>query len=338
MDSRYLITDYERANFSLSECKFEDNYAQDLISIASTTRTPSHRSRPLTIGTSVGAASLIILITITILFAIRKRRRNQNKKAEPTDPSPETRASQEKPRATTVCSIREIHQNSLCGPIRELPDNGMAELLDDKFPSGSGNQIAEMTPSRIFVAHELGTSRSSKEQLVVQTNFQKKSKSLQSPSSSVKSSTTFESFDGDHFIERQISNEAGLSTPASTISPEISPSSMWKDLNLNRSLPPTPISESPQMSPNSFRYREEMPSPQYSLKSTSPTSMFSATHAPRKALASKFSNASTRPRCHPGGYSLKGLEKTIPPDRSNSDASDVSTISNKEPIINTTWL
>ena len=199
--------------------------------------------------------SLFLLITLAIIFAIRRMRRkiSKNPNIDSLEPSTPSQA----PRAPTPCLILEIDNNSLCGPIRELPDNGQAELLDHQSPSGSGIETSEMSqPLPIStVAHELRTHRSSQEYSVV--HARNANKILMSTSISRKSWTSLKSVDGTPCVEtvisasimRNIFDVGRSSTPTSNLEEQIYSSYMRKPLDLNRSLPPTPISESPQLSP-----------------------------------------------------------------------------------------
>jgi len=362
----YLITDYERSNFSLSQCRFEDGVATDLVKIPSMTKISSRPSPNLIIGTSVGGAVLFILVILTLGFVIQRRRRKQNQ-TEQFETSSERPSSLEKPRVMTICSVREIDNNSLCGPIRELPDSGKVELLDENKPSGSGNEISEMPPSLTVMAHELRTHRSSKEQSMMRTHSANSFNILKSTSISRKSWTNMDLSDRSPRIETVISASArqksDLNNRPTSTSPdtaEVSPLSMPKStglpdnpsitetdfpetsipvsLDLNRSLPPTPISESPQVSPNSEGFSRALSLRKGSRNwSTAAGASVSVPDLPM-VPASKFSEALRRHRQEGGYHSLKGLETTIPPGHPDLDESDVSAISSDEQILNTTWL
>ena len=257
--------------------------------------------------------------------------------------------------------MREIDNNSLCGPIRELPDSGKAELLDEASPSGSGHEIKEMCQSVPFVVHELGTHRSSKEQ-VMDTQTANKGNIVKSTEISRISCPSHESSDSTPCIETVISasthrssSELSPSTPGSTTATDVASPSLPKpeglsshkstdeaiiprSLDLNRSLPPTPISESPQLSPRSFDAGRA-----FSLRDASPFSdAFAIVSRPPpfspQIPASKFSKALSGHEGYPLGGSLHGLETTIPPGQSDSDGSGVSALSPEEPVMNTTWL
>ena len=109
-------------------------------------------------------------------------------------------------------SIQDIANNRSIGPYGELPDSGKAELVGSFAP----------------VAHEIMTRRPSD-----------MTSSLRNHASRSKNTT---------FVSTDMSTQSGTSIDTSshiefvkTQKPETS--------NLDRSLPPTPISESPQVSP-----------------------------------------------------------------------------------------
>jgi len=136
--------------------------------------------------------------------------------------------------ASEDCSIKEMDLNSLIQMYRELPDNGKAELLDQTTASGSGHKISELSSPHDSppIVHELMThysldhisltqSRSARDKfaIVVSTNMSSQSK-------------------------LSANTSAGFPSMKTTIS-----SSRAKGVDLDRSLPPTPISESVQISP-----------------------------------------------------------------------------------------
>ena len=309
----------------------------------------------------------ILLLILGIVFWTRRRRNGGQEsalsvKSDGADDS-EWSILPEKPRITTVCSVREIDGGSLSGSPRELPDNGRFELLDETSPSGSGNEIRELSPL-VFVAHELRTHRSSKE-----------SQTIQNPTASIVKSTKIsrkswpapETPDGTPCIEtvisastRRSSSEIDVSSPASSLPAEVSPIhdrnprnasnhttiidgepspiSNPRSFNLDRSLPPTPISESPQLSPRSFGLSRVISLRKSShLSNTSTPASRSPPFSPN-IPASKYSEAFNRSKRPRMGRSLRGLETAIPPSQPDSEGSGISALSSEEPVVNTTWL
>ncbi|KAM0796924.1 aspartic peptidase domain-containing protein, partial [Usnea florida] len=73
LQEAYLIVDYERSNFSVSQCRFdEDGIPTDLVAIPSITEKSNHLRR--NVGMSIGAALLLLLATLAAVFAIRRWR------------------------------------------------------------------------------------------------------------------------------------------------------------------------------------------------------------------------------------------------------------------------
>lgn len=327
--SSYLITDYERSNFSVSQCKFEDGLSANIVTISSTTATPNHISRVAVIGISIGAAIFSLLNILAVVFFVRRQQGKIPPQVESNTPEPSTPLKDFNTR--TICSIPEIDQNSLCGPYRELPDNGKAELLDENFPSGSGKDISEMGQAPPPVVHELRTTRSSKDHAMVQIG--KKGGIFVSTKFSRKSWTSIESSDGTPCIETLISSSPWhsnlildkSSVHSFDIEKEILASYRRKSLNLQRSLPPTLISESPQVSPviGTFSHRFATPRPLRTVLLGVNKSM-SAFISPKSPM-SKYS-------------SLRGMETVIPPERSDTDVSDISASSKEEQETHNNWI
>lgn len=127
--------------------------------------------------------------------------------------------------------------NSLIEIYRELPDSGKAELPDRVTPSGFGHEMSELSQSRAPVAHELGTQCSSKETPMIQTSLGQDRFAI--------------------FVSTNISRESWDSIGTSMDAPCVETyicSQKAKRVGLDRSLPPTPICESPQASPFMAKY------------------------------------------------------------------------------------
>ena len=174
--------------------------------------------------------------------------------SEATEPP----TSSQEPRALSVKYAREIGYNSMVEPFRELPDSAKArvELLNEQSPSGSGNEISEMPEVLPPVSHELRADRGS--YVMVQTRTANRWKIFTSTKISRKSWTSLALSDRATCVETAISTSPlqrkGISIGRSSIDTsnleaEIYSFYIRKSLDLNRSLPPTPISESPQISP-----------------------------------------------------------------------------------------
>lgn len=97
--NRYLIVDYERQNFSISQSAFIENTKQNLVSIpprgndtlviSSTTQRPptsSKLSGGVLAGIIVAILTLIILVSGSIIFLIRRRKTNLAKSKQDETP------------------------------------------------------------------------------------------------------------------------------------------------------------------------------------------------------------------------------------------------------------
>ena len=170
----------------------------------------------------------------------------------------ENPTSSQQPRASSFKYESEIGHNSMVEPSHELPDSAKArvELLNEQNPSGSCIEISEMPEVLPPVPHELRADRGS--HVMVQTRTADRWKIFTSTKIARKSWTSLALSDRAAYVETAISTSPlqrkGISrggSPIDTSTPEAEIYSLYlrKSLDLNRSLPPTPISESPQISP-----------------------------------------------------------------------------------------
>ncbi|KAL9100992.1 MAG: hypothetical protein Q9163_003697 [Psora crenata] len=313
MQEVYVITDYERSNFSVSQARFDDILPEKLITIPSATAMASHISREAIIHASVGATGFVLLVVLVIaLFLFRKRLQKNKKQVDASSPEASTLPPQ--PNIWAICSLREIGNNS------------------------AGNEIFEMSEAHPIV-HELRTKRSSKERFMIPAGGT--SKIFMSTKISRKSALGVGSTDGTPYAETVISASAQQSMirkstdTSSNLESEIYGLYMRRSLDLNRTLPPTPICESPMVSlvaptsdnRSSFHQRLKPIIPA-SLRSI-PASTFA------EGIISRYSEAF-------GGRERSSListpERVILPGRLNSELSKVSIESGKKQIAETYWI
>lgn len=230
---------------------------KDLVAILSVDETLSDTRRNVTIGTSIGLAALLIIL-MAIIFAVRrKQRRRSHCSNRVVDPYNHPQQPEELKFSKTP---KEIDENSMVGPFRELPSSGKVELLDETSPSGSGKAILEMSRALPLVAHELRTHRSSR--VMLQNHPANIGKIFMSTQISRKSWTSLASSDGTPSVQTVIAASAkheqldvdAASVATSNLEAEIYCSYLRKPIDLERSLPPTPISESPQVSPVAIKF------------------------------------------------------------------------------------
>ena len=223
----------------------------DLVAIPSASQKHNHLRRNVAIGMAIGTALFLLVATL----AIRRWRRRSI--IQPSDQCILLPTTFQEPRASNFSPVLEIGHNSEVGPYSELPDSAKAkvELLNEQAPSGSGYHISEMAEALAPVSHELRANRSSS--VIPQTRTANSCKILASTKMLSKGFTSLASSDGAPCVETVMSASTqrnGIKTDrasivTSSLEAEIYSSYIRKSLDLNRSLPPTPISESPQVSP-----------------------------------------------------------------------------------------
>ena len=121
---------------------------------------------------------------------------------------------------------------SLIGAYRELPDTGKSELLDETAPSKFRHEMSEQPQPSAPVAYELMTPFSSGERSMVQNHSARKRFAI--------------------FKSTNVSRKSWPSIDTSIEIPCVETiiySQKPKKVDLDWSLPPTPISESLQVSP-----------------------------------------------------------------------------------------
>lgn len=157
---RYLITNYELSNFSVCQAKFEEGLPKQIVVTPSANiTTEPHQSTRIgqhtIVGATVGTAAGVLFLIFILILVIRKVRGKSSRKNES-----EAIGSLKRFNGLGISnSVHEVDNNSLHRGCREIPDTGKAELLDENWPSGSGNNIQEMpSHSPPPVMHELMTN------------------------------------------------------------------------------------------------------------------------------------------------------------------------------------
>ncbi|KAL8957089.1 MAG: hypothetical protein Q9183_006150, partial [Haloplaca sp. 2 TL-2023] len=181
----YVITDYERSNYSISQARFADVSQPEIVPISAAT-IPSDTSRegPISAATissdnsrddsnssatrssddprkNVGIAvsavmlSIALVIVLSALCYCHKRR----KTAELTNRSATKRrkdrdVSSRTARPANVSRLREIAENSAIWPFRELPDTGKAEAPIMNSPTAELAGRSEHSTSMPDLIHD----------------------------------------------------------------------------------------------------------------------------------------------------------------------------------------
>ena len=287
----------------------------DLVAIPSATETPNHLRRNVAIGTSIGTASIFLLAALAAIFAIRRwRQKAMNQlSSEATEPP----MSSQVPRALVFDSPREIDHNSMVELFRELPDSAKAtvELLNEHAPSGSGNEICEMSEVLPPVSHELRADGGSL--VMEQTRTASSCNIFTSMKIPRKGRMSLGSSNGAACVETVISaspqqrkevSTTRASVGSSNLEAEIYSLYVRKPLDLDSSLPPTPISESPQISPvlANFQVRSSFCQRPQTVKVSAQGSM-SAFNSPARPVWTYAATSSKNKRL-PVSQLLTGLE------------------------------
>ena len=310
----YIITDYERSNFSVSQTRFETNSLIDLVSIQSIDKTnevipsPSvsspailahdHRHRDIVIGASVGAAVSLFLVIIAIFLAIRMRRRRTQKREASQIGYDNTKPYDDKPvelHASAGIRTQEIGNNSLIWPFREVPENGVVELPDEDSPSD--DHVLSSGASNIPLSDEVALQNRRSSQLISTSDMRNlrrthlstpMSRSRRANSAPSKGTSDFETiiFAGPQSedYDQEVASNTTSNTKAAIYS-----SYLREPMDLDRSLPPTPISESPQLSPLTANFIQGSSSRQRPLRTRagSAKSIFEIT-SPKYPVSSFF--------------------------------------------------
>ena len=261
MNIRYIITDYEHANFSVSQSHYTEDSPADLAPILSKDYVPNstapvpHAETPfppkskkihedVIIGTSIGATMLLVIALAAAIIMIRKRRHKagvpkdhqvQIDIAPNYDPLPELDYG-------NGGSVREIGNNSLIGPYREAPDNELSELLGRHSLSNLHVDMPEgsvgINPMTTMLIDPNG------DRSLFSDGVRTGNRMI---NGSIASNSSAETVNSAAEVANSPDTEIA-SVGTSNIEHEIYASYIRRSLDLNRSLPPTPVSESPQSS------------------------------------------------------------------------------------------
>lgn len=139
--------------------------------------------------------------------------------------------------------VREMAMHGFVGPPRQLSATGKAELLDAATTSGSGKEVSELSGPSEPVAHELAETFAPVAYELMTHGTADGRSMIQNHGARSKYTI---------FVSTNVSSQSWTSIGTSTDIPCVGTticSQKPKTVDLDRSLPPTPISESPQISP-----------------------------------------------------------------------------------------
>ena len=186
------------------------------------------------IGISLGSAAVALFIVFFLVFKRKKRLRKRNYRKEKKSLDgiePVKRFGETQVLQTSDGRSRKEMEVPLDW-YRELPGTHKVELLDHSAASGSGRDITELSSPPGFTpfVHELMSRRSPDNASCAQSH------------AAINNSTIM--------VSTTMSNESRPSANVSApVVQTIICSSRAAEVDLERSLPPTPISESVQISP-----------------------------------------------------------------------------------------
>ena len=328
MIASYLTTNYEHSNFSISQTKFEEGLAADIAAILSKEIYPttngsapptkatsnmlsSYNRRGTIIGASIGATVFLVLILVSITCVMRRRKHRSSKSNTGRNIDSLNHLKLGEPPPRTAFSLQEIDHNSLIGLYRELPESGIMELPDGRSLSGPNADIQELSQPLTPGVHELLAYDDSSEKLVGQQQRIQNAIAIS--------------------ICTTILTESWISVGAERDSPRVetfisSGPRPQEQVDLNRSLPPTPISESPQISPSMAAF-------EYKLNKKHKNSLIS-----REVVENIFPSQGYRRRTHSRAVRslsefgrcgclyatspLEGMEIVVPPGQSEARISN----------------
>ncbi|KAL8849162.1 MAG: hypothetical protein Q9221_005839 [Calogaya cf. arnoldii] len=154
LQEAYVITDYDRKNFTVAQAVFADTARPYIVPIPwnATISSPASEglSRQASIGLSTGSAVLALLLILLALFFTFRWRKNRSEIALTNGPFDSDVLHELTP--VPYIPIQEIGHQS----IAEMHDTGChLELLNGLTPSGSGNDITELADGTKTPRHEL---------------------------------------------------------------------------------------------------------------------------------------------------------------------------------------
>ncbi|MDI1488660.1 MAG: hypothetical protein OHK93_007935 [Ramalina farinacea] len=141
LQEAYLITDYEKQNFTLAQARFDDT-ASNIVPIPwNATTNNAHRAgltKKATIGIGIAIPLFVLCVTVAALFILRKisRKRGIAQTTVPADEPPPGPASPDI-KAPSSIDTQEIGRYSKREDPQELHDMFQVELFNGQSPSGS---------------------------------------------------------------------------------------------------------------------------------------------------------------------------------------------------------
>ena len=208
------MTNYEQSNFSVFQSKFQDEFESEIVAISSAGKESS--GSHTTRNTVIGVSLGIVVLFSLSFFAIVWTVKKKQKQKMRDNHKREGVLCPTASMESQQQLVQEISADNIISLYRELPEDGRGELVEPNAP----------------IAHELMPHATSDERSMIQYHDARNT------------STMFAS----HDRARESSTTIDTSTDMSVRSQNP------KTVDLYRSLPPTPISESLQVSPVEGRF------------------------------------------------------------------------------------
>ena len=253
-------------------------------------------SRTAKIGIGIGSTTIFLIGVLAVFWFVRRHLRDRRR----TDQQTETRSSDSSARSGTpsVPVAQEIAIRSLIDLGRELPDNGRLELHDMTRPRAqacetpsrcASTRVHELQEPCAPIAHELQSPNNHEHGIVIQDQRAKSKTGI-----IVSTNMTRQSCTGEIATTEIPCVKTTISSPKCGL------------VNLNRSLPATPISESPQCSPQIAAFARQI-----RKKNSSDTSL--ALSALQDLPLNAWQRSLRRPSLPRLSYTSMDMEIVIPP-------------------------
>ena len=182
-------------------------------------------------------------------YTISKKRKRKKLATQVETNRTVRRPSTQAPEALTITRIQEIDAIDTIVPMSELPHSGRSELQGQEQGSSSIVDRSELSNGLPHSIHELRTHRSTMENLMNDTRPPRRFRMRGSTDIFEVSRFSVNSSEVIASTKTTKSTSNQVSVHSSNFKTEIYSAYMHESVDLNRSLPPTPISETPMVSP-----------------------------------------------------------------------------------------
>ncbi|KAL8785603.1 MAG: hypothetical protein Q9213_003257 [Squamulea squamosa] len=273
LQEAYITTDYEHANFSVSQCKFEEPVKKEIVpilpakldTISSSPPTPSSTAGPhqsatlplnrqgiigVVVGSVLGAMVLVAVCTKLYLFWARRNRLQSSSKTALLSSSEEIQPEHLGNRVALQCPAHWETSSEHSFTSFDKPNQAtVREMLTDNWHLPGELHGTDMTElpgrTRIFELPHFGSQlpkpRSISGRALIPPSPRRRYGVYQPTTSSSSPSNTVSRFKR---LDSRRTSLSETSTSRERVSTVARLESAY--LDLDRSLPPTPISESPQ--------------------------------------------------------------------------------------------